>query len=78
MIILFTQDEEFCNIPVNIAAKLTSERAKAELNGAFPNQQTYTEVLFAVPVEFQEQNVTIVMMMTNCAGANYTDPLEVG
>ena len=57
---------------------MTFEGDTVVLNGTSTNEGNYTDVVFTVPAEIQEQHVCVVMTMSNCAGNNHSDPLEIG
>ena len=73
---IYTQDEEFCAIPVNFTANLTLGEDTVEVNGTSSNQGNHIEVAF--PVEIEEHDVSIIVIMTNCMGSDHSDPIEIG
>lgn len=75
---LYLQDEAFCAFPVNFTANLTVGGETVELYDTSSNLENYTEMAFAVPNELKEKDVLIIVIMTNCMGSNYSDPIEIG
>ena len=64
---------------MNFSANITLGEETVILNSTSSNHHgNYMEVAFPIPTGIKEQHVLFVLLMSNCAGSNHSDPLEIG
>ena len=64
---------------MDFSANVTLKEETVMLNNTSSNRQGgFIAVAFPIPVGIEERTVSFVLILSNCAGSNHSDPLEIG